>query len=140
MISRKITKITNVGVPEHKIKIEGCVLQDLFDWLTSQARDVSESYIPRVPFIRRRNGKFSVGADVLKQVICSIKIRRAPRTRHDNIDFKPIIARASEIKPLSVAVVDKGYDSEENHVLVRERLKAYSIASIQVPHGKVDSK
>lgn len=70
--------------------------------------------------------KLSVGADVLKQIICSIKIRRAP-TRHDNVDFESIITRASEIRPLSVAVADRGYDSEENHVLVRERLKAYSI-------------
>ena len=61
---------------------------------------------------------------MLKQIICSIKTRKAHK-RHDNVDFKSIITRASEIRPLSVA--DKGYDSEENHVLVRERLKAYSI-------------
>ena len=29
--------------------------------------------------------------------------------------------------PLSIVVADKGYDSEDNHVLVRERLHAYSI-------------
>ena len=52
-------------------------------------------------------------------------------TRHDNVDFKSIITKTSEIKPLSVAVADKGYDSEENHILVRERLKAYSIIPIQ---------
>jgi hypothetical protein len=50
--------------------------------------------------------KLSIGADVLKQIICTIKIRRAP-TRHDNIDFKSIITRTSEIKPLSIAVADK---------------------------------
>ena len=53
----------------------------------------------------------------------TIKIRRAP-TKHDNIDFKSIITRTSEIKPLSVAVADKGYDSEENHILVGEDLKS----------------
>jgi hypothetical protein len=68
----------------------------------------------------------SIGADVLKQIICSIKIRRAP-TRHDNVDFKSLITRTSEIKPLPVAVADRGYDSEENHVFVREDLNAYSI-------------
>jgi hypothetical protein len=71
--------------------------------------------------------KLSIGADVLKQIICGIKIMSSPLTRHDNVDFKPIITRTSEIKPLSVVVADKDYDSEENHVLVRERLKAYSI-------------
>ena len=39
--------------------------------------------------LRRRYAKLSIGADVLQQIICTIKIRRAP-TRHDNVDFKPI--------------------------------------------------
>ena len=48
--------------------------------------------------------KLSVGDDdMLKQIICTIKIRRAPK-RHDNIDFQPIITRTSEIRPLSIAV------------------------------------
>jgi hypothetical protein len=69
---------------------------------------------------------------IIKQIICKIKVRRAPTTRHDNnVDFKPIVTTksAAEIKPppLSIVVVaDKGYDSEENHVLVRDDLKAYS--------------
>ena len=54
-------------------------------------------------------------ADVLKQIICNIKVRRAP-TRNDNIDFKPIVTRISKIKSLSVVVADKAYDSEDNHV------------------------
>ena len=88
----------------------------------------SQYYTERARLRKRKKWiKLSIGADVLKQIICSIKIRRAPDARHDNIDFKPIITRTSEIKPLSVVVADKGYDSEENHVLVRERLKAYSI-------------
>ena len=57
-----------------------------------------------------------------------IKIRRAP-TRHDNIDFAPIVTRISKIKPLSVVVADKGYDSEDNHVMIREKLKGFSVIS-----------
>ena len=76
--------------------------------------------------LRRKYAKLSIGADVLQQIICTIKIRRAP-TRHDNIDFKPILTRITEILPLSVVTADKGYDSEENHLLVRERLHAFSI-------------
>jgi hypothetical protein len=42
------------------------------------------------------------------------------------IDFQPIITRTAEIRPLSiiiaVVVCDKGYDSEKNHVLVREKV------------------
>ena len=65
---------------------------------------------------------------LLSQIICTLKIRRDP-TRHDTIDFQPLIIRTSEILPISVTVADKGYDSEgNNHVLVREeRLHAFSV-------------
>ncbi len=68
---------------------------------------------------RRKYAKLSIGADVLQQIICTIKIRRVP-TRHDNVDFRPVITRTSNILPLSVVTADKGYDSEDNHLLVRE--------------------
>jgi len=63
----------------------------------------------------RRYAKLSSGADV----------RRFPR--HDNVDFRRIITRRSSILPLSVVTADNGYDSEENHVLVREPLHGFSI-------------
>ena len=69
----------------------------------------------------------------VQQIICTIKIRRAP-TRHDNIDFRPIITRTSNILPLSVVTGDKGYDSEENHLLVREHLHAFSIIPARYEH------
>jgi hypothetical protein len=53
------------------------------------------------------------------------------------IDFQPIITRTAEIRPLSIiiaVVCDKGYDSEKNHVFVREGLKAYSIIPARYPH------
>jgi len=75
---------------------------------------------------------------VLQQIICTIKIRRAP-TRHDNIDFKPIITRTSEILPLSVVTGDKGYDSsEDNHLLVREDfLHAFSVIPARYEHVQI---
>ena len=69
----------------------------------------------------------------MQQIICSIKIRRAP-TRHDNIDFKPIITKTSGILPVSVVTADKGYDSEDNHQLVRETLHAFSIIPARYEH------
>ena len=48
---------------------------------------------------------------------------------HDNVDFKPIITKISKIKKLSIVVADKAYDSEENHLLVREKLHGFSIVS-----------
>ncbi len=46
-------------------------------------------------------------------------------TRHDNIDFRRLITRISKIKPSSLVVADKAYDSEDNHVLVREMKLLY---------------
>ncbi|MBV9669149.1 MAG: hypothetical protein JO327_13605 [Nitrososphaeraceae archaeon] len=42
-------------------------------------------YTERAKLRRRKYAKLSIGADVLKQIIYNIKVRRAP-TRHDNID------------------------------------------------------
>ena len=83
--------------------------------------------------LRRKYAKLSIGADLLQQIICKIRIRRAP-TRHDNIDFKPIITRTSNILPLSVVTADKGYDSEDNHQLVREELHAFSVIPARYEH------
>jgi hypothetical protein len=67
----------------------------------------SEYYTSRAKLKRRKKyAKLSIGVDVLKQIICNVKIRRAPTTRHDNIDFAPIVTKISKIKSsLSVVVV-----------------------------------
>ena len=76
---------------------------------------------------------FSQSGSIYFAYYQTVPMGRAPR-RHDNIDFQPIIIRTFEIRPLSIAVCDKGYDSEGNHVLVRECLKAYSIIPARYPH------
>ena len=47
----------------------------------------SEYYTSRAKLRRKKYAKLSIGANVLKQIICNIKVRRAP-TRHDSIYFK----------------------------------------------------
>ena len=93
----------------------------------------SSQYYAERTEARRKYAKLSIGADVLQQIICNIRIRRAP-TRHDNVDFRPIITRTSNILPLSVVTADKGYDSEDNHQLVRDGLHAFSIFSARCEH------
>jgi len=89
-----------------------------------RSNNASSYYTDRAG-IRKKYIKLSIGAEVREQVACSLKIRRAPK--HDTIDFKPIMERASNILPLSIVVADKGYDSEANHAYVREELDAVSI-------------
>jgi hypothetical protein len=41
---------------------------------------------------------------MVKQIICSMKVKRASHARYDKTDFKLIMTRKSEIKLLSVVV------------------------------------
>jgi hypothetical protein len=93
----------------------------------------SSQYYTERAKLRRKWIKLSIGADLLLQIICTIKIRRAP-TRHDNIDFRPITTKTSSTLPLSVVTADKGYDSEDNHQLVRDGLHAFSIIPARYEH------
>ena len=97
-----------------------------------KATHASQYYTERVK-LRRKYIKLSLAADVLQQIICTIKIRRAP-TRHDSIDFRPLITKISELVPLSVVTADKAYDSEKNHVLVRDVLHALSVIPARYEH------
>ena len=53
--------------------------------------------------------------------------KSSPTTKQDNIDFKPIVKRITGLRKLSVVVSNKGYDSEENHILVRENLNRFCV-------------
>ena len=48
------------------------------------------------------------------------------KTRHDRLP-PTFITKISTILPLSVVIADKAYDDEDNHVLIREQLHAYSV-------------
>lgn len=79
--------------------------RDIFAGINSTAfkvTHISEHYNERAKLKKRKYAKLSIGADVLQQIICNIRISRAPTTRHDNIDFKPIVKRIANIIPLSV--------------------------------------
>ena len=61
-----------------------------------KATHASQYYTKRTKLRKRKYIKLSLAAEVLKQIICTIKIRCAP-TRHDNIDFRPLITKTSKI-------------------------------------------
>ena len=55
----------------------------------------SQYYTERAE-LRRKWVKLSIGGDMLQQVICTIKIRRAP-ARHDNVDFRPLVGGGKDV-------------------------------------------
>jgi hypothetical protein len=52
-------------------------------------------------------------------------VRRGPR--NDIIDFGPVVRKAHSVRPIGIAIGDKGYDSERNHRLLREELHTMSM-------------
>ncbi|MGC2684304.1 MAG: hypothetical protein WA323_20780 [Candidatus Nitrosopolaris sp.] len=76
----------------HKLFIILTKIGQLFVGIDSsgfKATHASQYYTERAKLRRRKYIKLSLAADVLQQIICTIKIRRAP-TRHDSIDFRPL--------------------------------------------------
>jgi hypothetical protein len=73
----------------------------------------------------RRFLKLTIGAELRHQLVTSVSVRRGPR--NDTIDFSPVARKAHSIRPIGVGIGDKGYDSERNHVLLREELHAMSM-------------
>jgi hypothetical protein len=59
--------------------------------------NASQYYTDKVN-LHKKYLKLSTGVEVLSQIVCSIKIRRAP-TRHDTKDFRPLVKKISEILP-----------------------------------------
>jgi len=74
---------------------------------------------------QKRFLKVMIGAELRKQIITSSKLRRGPN--NDNVDFIPIARKADSFKPLGIAIADKAFDDESNHVFLREELNALSI-------------
>ena len=69
--------------------------------------------------------KLTIGAELRKQVVTSVKLRRGPCD--DNRDFKPVTRKAHKVKRIRLGIGDKAYDDEKNHVFLREELGAMSI-------------
>ena len=58
---------------------------------------------------------------MLQQIICTNKIRRAP-ARHDNVDFRQIVTRTSNILLLSVVIC-------KNHTMRKPRGNSVNVTS-----------
>lgn len=64
----------------------------------------------------RKSIKLSISVETEKQLIIVPKIRKSKA--HDNKDFIPLVKKSNTIKQVKIAVADKGYDDEKNHIYV----------------------
>ena len=84
----------------------------------------------------RRTGKLlrsflktSIAVDTDKKVILGWKISQ--KTDNDVKHAKALIRQSNKSRKSECYVLDKGYDSEKIHVLIREEIKADSIISVR---------
>ena len=78
---------------------------------------------------RKHYTKNSIAVDADKQVIVAHRVRKGPK--HDSKDAAPILRKTKRLKPKGVSL-DKAYDAEYIHKVIREELKAES----QIPIRK----
>ena len=94
----------------------------------------SHYYSKRTGKLRRSFLKTSIAVDTDKRVILGWKISQ--KTDHDVKHAKTLIRQSNKLRKSQCYVMDKGYDSEEIHALIREEIKAESIIPLRVRKRK----
>ena len=94
----------------------------------------SHYYSKRTGKLRRSFLKTSIAVDTDKKVILGWKISQ--KTDHDVKHAKTLIRQSNKLRKSQCYVMDKGYDSEEIHALIREEIKAESIIPLRVRKRK----
>ena len=94
----------------------------------------SHYYSKRTGKLRRSFLKTSIAVDTDKKVILGWKISQ--KTDHDVKHAKTLIRQSNKLRKSECYVMDKGYDSEEIHALIREEIKADSIIPLRVRKRK----
>jgi hypothetical protein len=74
----------------------------------------------------RRFVKLTIGAELRTQLVTATKVRRGSANDKQG-DFPCVVRRAHSVRPIKIGIGDKGYDSEKNHELLRDELRARSI-------------
>ena len=69
--------------------------------------------------IRHAFTKMSAGSDMKSQIICAVVIQHHPIS-HDSKHFPKLFSQMLDIIPMKVMVLDKGYDAEPIHKMIRD--------------------
>ena len=79
--------------------------------------------------LRHSYTKCSAGSDVKSQLICAVVIQHHP-VSHDVKQFPELFQKMKIITPMKIMVLDKGYDSESIHQIIRDN-KTKSIIPVR---------
>ena len=89
----------------------------------------SRHYEKRIKRKRKNYSKNSIAVDTKTQVIIAQRARLGPR--HDSIDADALIRKCKDLKPIGFSL-DKGYDCERIHRVIREELGADSQIPVRI--------
>lgn len=101
------------------------------DGTTSSTKYGSRHYYKRIgaKLKKKDSIKWVSVVELKKQIILAIKIRK--KTRHDNVDFKPLIRKTRRQTKIKRGIGDMGFDKEGNYTLFEEEIGGEFIAPVR---------
>jgi transposase len=102
---------------------------------TGFQEDQATSFYTKRVKLRHSYLKLSLGSDMITQLACSFIIQYYPLS-HEIKHFPKLFEKMRKIVDMKAMILDKGYDSEDNHVLIR-KFKIKSVIAVRDMTDKI---